>query len=173
MRIAVGGPSRGAGKTAVICGIIAALKDAGWTCVKVTPHEHGGCKLVEETDPAATHDTSRYLAAGARRAYLLRADDTAEAASALRQVLEAARNAIVESARMAGGIQPDLRMAVVDPDSNWKPGAAEFVERADVVVVVGDGEYTERAGQCVYRVAAPEYRSAKLIEAIQRQLASR
>ena len=38
--IVVGGSNRGVGKTALVCGLIAALPDYQWTAVKITTHDH-------------------------------------------------------------------------------------------------------------------------------------
>jgi hypothetical protein len=38
--IVVGGSNRGVGKTALVCGLIAALPDYRWTAVKITTHDH-------------------------------------------------------------------------------------------------------------------------------------
>jgi hypothetical protein len=69
--IVVGGSSRGAGKTALVCGLIEALPEFRWTAVKITTHEHGPrMPIWEETHPGEETDTARYLAAGAGRAFL-------------------------------------------------------------------------------------------------------
>ena len=38
--VVVGGSSRGVGKTALLCGLIAALPEFRWTAVKITTHDH-------------------------------------------------------------------------------------------------------------------------------------
>jgi hypothetical protein len=38
--IVVGGSNRGVGKTALVCGLIAALPEYRWTAVKITTHDH-------------------------------------------------------------------------------------------------------------------------------------
>ena len=69
--IVVGGSTRGAGKTTLVCGLIAALPEFRWTAVKITTHEHGyPTPIWEETHPGDETDTARYLAAGAKRAFL-------------------------------------------------------------------------------------------------------
>src|SRR5208282_4039333 len=76
--IVVGGGGRGAGKTALVCGLMRALPEISWTAVKITTHEHGKASPIwEETTPGETTDTARYLAAGARRALLVTAGDGA------------------------------------------------------------------------------------------------
>jgi hypothetical protein len=70
--IVVGGSSRGAGKTALVCGLIAALPEFHWTAVKITTHDHGQhTPIWEEMRPGEETDTGRYLAAGAARAFLI------------------------------------------------------------------------------------------------------
>jgi hypothetical protein len=70
--VVVGGSNRGVGKTALICGLIAALPEFRWTAIKITGHDHGQPKPVwEETEPGQGTDTARYLAAGAERSLLL------------------------------------------------------------------------------------------------------
>jgi hypothetical protein len=69
--IVVGGSSRGAGKTALVCGLIAAMPEFHWTAVKITSHDHGQpAPIWEETLAGEESDTARYLTAGARRAFL-------------------------------------------------------------------------------------------------------
>jgi hypothetical protein len=80
--IVVGGGGRGAGKTALVCGLMRALPDISWTAVKITSHEHGHeqgqdktTPIWEETAPGDGTDTARYLAAGACRALLVTAGE--------------------------------------------------------------------------------------------------
>jgi hypothetical protein len=69
--IVVGGSTRGAGKTSLVCGLIAALSEFRWTAVKITTHDHGHhAPIWEETHAGDETDTARYLAAGAARAFL-------------------------------------------------------------------------------------------------------
>ena len=39
--VVVGGGGRGVGKTALVCGVIAALPEMQWVAVKIAGHEHG------------------------------------------------------------------------------------------------------------------------------------
>jgi hypothetical protein len=73
--IVVGGSGRGAGKTALVCGLIAALSEFRWTAVKITSHDHAHepgprTPIREETIAGEETDTQRYLAAGAARSFL-------------------------------------------------------------------------------------------------------
>src|SRR5437899_1035365 len=82
--VVVGGSTKDIGKTALVCGVISALRDLGWTAVKITGHDYGpqlsasssesasaGTIVWEETNSEQATDTARYLAAGARRAFLV------------------------------------------------------------------------------------------------------
>lgn len=126
MLIAVGGHSRKVGKTAVIAALIRALPDAGWTALKISPHAHA-------IEQRAASDSARYLAAGARRSFLLRAPALPE----IREVLDSAPNAIVESNSILDFIDPDLYLMVLDfsvPD--FKDSARKRLDRADALVIV-------------------------------------
>src|SRR5260221_8519578 len=90
MLVVVGGHTRNIGKTSVVAGLIAALPELNWTAIKITQYGHGVCSsagepcecavadldhpyaVSQETDSASGTDSSRYLAAGARRAYWIR-----------------------------------------------------------------------------------------------------
>jgi molybdopterin-guanine dinucleotide biosynthesis protein len=70
--LVISGSGRGAGKTAVGSALIAALPEYRWIAMKVTPDRHGlPDGLWEETDRHSDKDTGRYLAAGARRSFLV------------------------------------------------------------------------------------------------------
>jgi molybdopterin-guanine dinucleotide biosynthesis protein len=86
--VVVGGHTRNIGKTSVVAGLIAALPEMAWTAIKITQFGHGVCSangepcdcetadhtiaISEERDAANGTDTSRYLAAGAARAFWVR-----------------------------------------------------------------------------------------------------
>ena len=79
--VVVGGSAKDIGKTALVCAIISALRDFDWTAVKITAHDYIADSVdqvsasvgqsCEETEAGSETDTSRYLAAGARRALLV------------------------------------------------------------------------------------------------------
>ncbi len=102
MVIVVGGHSRNIGKTSVVCGIIRALPDWNWTALKITPHAHGSSDPVavpDETGPAPSTDSGRFLAAGAVRAFLLRAapGELNAAVEIVRRAIAECENVIIES----------------------------------------------------------------------------
>jgi hypothetical protein len=59
--IVIGGSNRGVGKTALVCGLIAALPEYRWNAVKITTHDHrqpvstGREKLAVNTTQSASH----------------------------------------------------------------------------------------------------------------------
>src|ERR1035441_8557829 len=98
--LVVGGSSRGVGKTALVCGLIAALPEFRWTAVKITNHEHGKPEPIwEERCAGQGSDTARYLAAGAERALLVtaRGDDLAALLKELWVKLGPGANVLFES----------------------------------------------------------------------------
>jgi hypothetical protein len=143
--IVVGGNGRGAGKTALICGLIRALPDARWTAVKITTHAHGRAEPVfEETAAGQETDTSRYLAAGAGRALLVTSHDDGLAAT-LRQILDehqAQRNLIFESNSVLRHLQPDLCLAVATDLKGGRKASFDLVERcAHATVLLGGHDH--------------------------------
>ena len=56
--IVVGGSSKGAGKTALVCGLIEALAEFQWTAIKITTEDHGQpTPIWEETAASEETDT--------------------------------------------------------------------------------------------------------------------
>src|ERR1700751_4372836 len=108
--IVIGGHSRSVGKTSVVAGLIAALPELQWTAFKITQYGHGICSangaacdcatsdhswaISEEKNPTGDSDTSRFLAAGALRAWWVRTEQgrLAEAMPALRETLARVEN---------------------------------------------------------------------------------
>src|SRR6266542_3177697 len=86
--VVIGGHTRNIGKTSVMAGLIRDLRSLAWTAVKITQYGHGICSrdgqpceceprehpfvLSEEGSSGGRDDTSRFLAAGARRSLWLR-----------------------------------------------------------------------------------------------------
>jgi hypothetical protein len=152
--LVVGGQGRGVGKTALVVDIIRAFPEAGWTAVKISPHGHGAwtepgepseggsagqaALLQEETDRIGQSDSSRYLAAGARRSFWLRTQPgaLAEGMTLLRGALEGAQNVILESNAVLEFIRPALYLVVLDPElSDFKESARRFIGLADGFVL--------------------------------------
>lgn len=152
--VVVGGHSRSVGKTSVVAGLIAALPEYDWTAFKITQYGHGICSqngeschcatddhswaISEEKDRAGDSDTSRFLAAGAVRAWWVRTEQgrLAEALPIVRRKLAEAKNAILESNSILKFVKPDLYLTVLDPaTADFKRSAQEFLDRADAVIL--------------------------------------
>ena len=152
--IVVGGHSRNTGKTSLVVDIIRAFPANEWTAVKITQYGHGVCAssgdecdcaptdhsfaLDEEHSLDARTDSSRFLAAGAARAFWLRSqqDQLAEALPSLRAALAGASNVIIESNTLLRFLVPDLYLVVLDPSQpDFKASARQFLDRADAFVL--------------------------------------
>jgi len=152
--VVIGGHSRSVGKTSVVAGLITAMPAYNWTAFKITQYGHGICSrsgevcdcaaedhswaISEEKNRSGESDTSRFLAAGATRAWWVRTEQgrLAEAMPTIRRRLAEAQNAILESNSLLKFLRPDLYITVLDPaTADFKPSAQEFLDRADAVIV--------------------------------------
>jgi hypothetical protein len=160
MLVVVGGHTRNIGKTSVVAGLIAALPELNWTAIKITQHGHGVCSsdgepcecavtdvehpcaVSRETDSTGGTDSSRYLAAGARRSYWVRtaAGQLAYALPEIRRIFETSEHAIIESNSILQFLKPDLYLAVMDFGAkDFKPTSLAYLDRADALVVIDRG----------------------------------
>lgn len=152
--VVIGGHSRSVGKTSVVAGLIAALPDYHWTAFKITQYGHGVCSLngeschcatddhswaiSEEKDRSGESDTSRFLVAGAVRAWWVRTEQgrLAEAVPTIRRRIAEAENVIFESNSILKFVRPDLYLTVLDPATeDFKRSAQEFLDRANAVIL--------------------------------------
>jgi molybdopterin-guanine dinucleotide biosynthesis protein len=154
--ILVGGHAKNIGKTTLVCNIIAALLRLRWNAIKITTHRHEaiGCELRiegtswllwEQISLTAQSDTTRFLRAGAEKAFLIQAEDAAleEAYSALRSLLRPDSHVIVESTRAATVLHSDLVMLVVNgAQTDFKSSAEQQFGEVDVVVWSGEQKPT-------------------------------
>jgi hypothetical protein len=189
--IVIGGHSRSVGKTSVVAGLIAALREFEWTAVKITQYGHGICSangeacdcatadhswaISEERDLSGESDTSRFLVAGAARALWLRTEQgrLAEAMPALRQRLDGAENVIIESNSVMRFLRPDLYLTVLDPaTADFKNSAREFLDRADAVILHESQAGTAWqavslkpvAGHPAFRITPPSYMTQEIVD---------
>ncbi|MGA8505173.1 MAG: hypothetical protein WB762_06155 [Candidatus Sulfotelmatobacter sp.] len=189
--VVIGGHSRSVGKTSVVAGLIAALREYEWTGVKITQYGHGVCSangeacdcatadhtwaISEEKDRAGKSDTSRFLAAGAVRALWVRTEQgrLAEAMPALRRRIESVGNVIVESNRVLKFMRPDLYVTVLDPGTeDFKKSAQEFLDRAGAVILhersnggaAWQGVSLKPVvGRPVFRISPPPYVTEEIV----------
>jgi hypothetical protein len=196
--IVIGGISRSVGKTSVVAGLITALPEYHWTALKITQYGHGVCSMdgepchcatddhswavSEELDRTRDSDTSRFLAAGAARAWWVRTEQgrLAEAMPAVRDKLAESENAILESNSILKFLRPDLYLTVLDPaTADFKKSAREFLDRADAVILhqSGAAEVTWRevslkpVARCpVFRISPPPYVTPQIVEFVRLKL---
>ena len=152
--VVIGGHSRSVGKTSVVTGLISALREFGWTAVKITQYGHGICSangeacdcatgdhswaITQERDRSGESDTSRFLLAGATQVFWVRTEQgrLAEAMPTLRRRLEGARNVILESNSVLKFLRPDLYLTVLNPErADFKNSARQFLDRANAVIL--------------------------------------
>jgi hypothetical protein len=196
--VVIGGHSRSVGKTSVVAGLIAALPTYNWTAFKVTQFGHGRCSLngkpchcatadhtwaiSQENDSRGKSDSSRFLAAGAKRSYWVRTQQgrLAEAIPAITRRLADAENAILESNSVLKFIDPDLYLTVLDPAvEDFKPSAIAAFGRADALIVSpsqnGSSKWKgalldELDRRPVFSIHPPEYMTAEIATFVRSKL---
>jgi hypothetical protein len=162
--VVVGGHTRSIGKTQLVCDLISAFPRANWIAGKITQYGHGVCAqngencdcapdehvcaINWETQADTGTDSSRFLAAGARRSFWLRTKQgfLAEGLPLLRTALLETRSdangdlpqLIMESNSLLQFLKPSLYFAVVDPaKEDFKDSARAALDRADALVLRG------------------------------------
>ena len=132
--ITVSGACAKAGKTLLIEKLLPAFGNAA--AVKAQVREDHDFSLTEESDSSESpgKDTSRYLAAGARRAFLI-SGPRDRVAEAVNEMISRKRFdvIIIESNTMAIHLESDISF-FVRGEGPGKPGAEECEKRADMVV---------------------------------------
>jgi hypothetical protein len=171
LKIVVGGSARGVGKTSLVCGLIAAMREHSWTAVKITSHAHQGRDSIYEEKGAGTDrrgDTFRYLRAGAARSFLVTADEGNSPVGLISTGLEAAQDILIETTRFAGDFKPDLCIGVLgDASTPVKESFRPFLLRADALVVRTDHEVRLDgipSGIPVFRLGALDQISPEMLE---------
>ena len=170
--VVVGGHTRSIGKTQLVCDIISALPEANWIAGKITQYGHGVCAqngndcdcapyehvcaISWERDANTGTDSSRFLAAGARRSFWLRTKQgfLAEGMPLLRHALDeiahlrqseargdvtaaaAPINVILESNTLLQFLKPELFVMVLHPGkTDFKDSAQLQLDRASAFVL--------------------------------------
>lgn len=178
----VGGSGRGVGKTALVCGLLKALPEFAWIAVKVTSHEHGQREPVwEETTAGQGSDTARYLAAGARRAFLIHASEAEFPQLLTRFWNEVGSEAHVlfESNRILSYLRPDLCLAIDSgSDTAQKPSFERVEHQKNAVVRRGERDEMKRmpewgATELVFQLEGFERISSPMQDWLREHLAAR
>jgi hypothetical protein len=142
--VVVGGHSRGVGKTRLIERLLRAhARRHPCVALKISAHRHaseGVCApLIQEFDePSPDTQTGRYLLAGARRAWLVRAPDAAlpRAAAFIAGLRAGGATIFVESNRIVQYVRPDVLWFVIDPSiADWKASSVHCIESGCVPVM--------------------------------------
>ena len=196
--VVIGGHTRNIGKTSVMTGLIRSLSSLGWTAVKITQYGHGicsvdgqacGCEpkehpfvLTEEQDARGPSDTSRFLAAGARRSLWLRTrqGQLEDALPLLENAVSGEAWVMIESNSIIEFLKPVLYLVVLDSSArDFKPSARRFLAQADGLVAI-DSRLDARAWdgiaakgleeKPVFPVSPPGYFSPELSEFVKQRL---
>jgi Ni2+-binding GTPase involved in maturation of urease and hydrogenase len=167
--IVVGGSGRGVGKTALVCGLLAALPEFRWTVVKITHHVHEQPQPVwEETEPGQGNDTARCLAAGAERALMVTAgpEELEQIVQPLLQSLQKQqKNLILESNSILRILKPDLCLSVDGgADAVHKASFDIVMERADALVRLADRDGMVEDMRPLFQLAAMERISPEMLD---------
>ncbi|MDE1155989.1 MAG: hypothetical protein PW735_09690 [Acidobacteriaceae bacterium] len=191
MLLVVGGHTRNIGKTGVMAGVIAALREQQWTAIKITQFGHGICSangepcdcqtddhtiaISEERSRTSGKDTARYLASGAERSFWVRTrqGQLAEAMPRVRTLIGAAGNVVIESNSVLRFLRPDLALFVADGRvEDFKASALRYLDRVDALVSVGGAAGAATAWESVapsllrgkprFAVDAETFQSAEL-----------
>lgn len=199
--LVIGGHTRNVGKTSVVAGLIAALRDLHWTALKITQYGHGVCSangqacdcatadhslaVSEEKDRSGESDTSRFLVAGADHSWWVRTQQghLAEAMPRIRAILGKAGNVIIESNSILRFLKPDLYLTVLDPaTADFKSSAQQFLDRADVVLLHAAPEVNSPAWKQVslkpvanrptFAIHPPDYLTPEIVEFVRSRLVS-
>jgi hypothetical protein len=199
--IVIGGHSRSVGKTSVVAGLISALPEYSWTALKITQYGHGICStkgevchcacddhswaISEEKDRSGESDTSRFLVAGATRAWWVRTEQgrLAQAVPTIRRRLAEGRNAILESNSILKFMRPDIYLTVLDPArEDFKESAQLFLDFADAVILHEEGSEAKPAWQGVsfkpvgsrpiFHIRPPQYVTPEIVEFVRKKLAA-
>jgi hypothetical protein len=182
--LVIAGSGRGAGKTAVGCALIAAIPELRWVAVKVTPHLHDvGEEVWEEIDGGSDKDTGRYLAAGARRAFLIGGASESRAAGLIGEARRGAPECdalLVESNRIAAGVVANRGERVVSiavlagAESEWKASLRECVGSVDALVladgVSAEGFESPFLRRPVFGLAAGQWSVPELVRFVRGKL---
>jgi len=177
--VVVAGQTRGAGKTSVVCSLIAAMPERQWTAVKVSIHGHGAeVEVRQETSAGSAKDSERYLAAGAERAFFISVPVGGlwRAIPKLLEILAERRNSIIESASVLEYLRPELALAVIDPAAGEvKESLLLWAERIDAVVTMGRlplvGALSELEAKPRFVAEPPLYGSEELTAFVREALA--
>jgi hypothetical protein len=144
----IGSTAKKAGKTKLACDIIQLFSKAkNITAVKITPLDESSptqdaFSLTEEKNAIANTDSSRFLKAGAKRAFWLKVkkDSLQKGFNALLKVIGPDSIIVCESTSLRKVVEPGLFLIVKrKQETNLKPSVADVINFADRSITF-DGE---------------------------------
>jgi molybdopterin-guanine dinucleotide biosynthesis protein len=183
--VVVGGSGKDVGKTALMCAVIAALREFEWTAVKITGHDYepagaavSGAATIdktiwEESLAGEETDTGRYLAAGARRALLVARHGRDVPMKEIQNALGEDRNVIFESNRIIDLVRPDVCLALMGAASEMKPSFERLLAAADAVVSVEGAAVGVPDGMRWFRLESMEQLPAEMVEWMRERIDTR
>ncbi len=143
--IVVGGHARKVGKTSVVAGLITALSEYQWVALKVSTHGHSKSSSVEdfviqeEKNSSQASDSSRFLAAGARRSFWVQMQSHAmeSALPQLRQILQSSPFVIIEGNNVLRHVSADIHILVVNCNvAEIKESARRLLQHPDIMLLI-------------------------------------
>ena len=177
--VVVGGSAKDIGKTALVCAIISAFRHFHWTAVKITAHDYiadtvdqvsANPAIREETAADGETDTSRYLAAGARRALLITRSGLQVPVEEIQSAIGVDRNVIYESNRIVDVINPDVCLALIAEGVEKKASFERLLRVADAVVSVGGVAEEVPKGVRYFRLKSADQLSPEMVMWLQERL---
>lgn len=144
----IGSTTKGAGKTKLACDIIRLFcKTEDITAIKITPVDEPSLSPddflpIEEKNATANTDSSRFLKAGAKKAFWLKVqkDSLQKGFDSLLKLIGSNSIIVCESTSLRRIVEPELFLIVKrSEETNLKHSAAAVIEFADRIVTF-DGE---------------------------------
>jgi hypothetical protein len=173
--VVVGGSGQNVGKTSLICGIIASLPEYAWIAVKVTSDSHDSPQpLWEEDRSDLARDTARFLAVGARRAFLVTGNEDQWPAllQDLKGRVDESVSFIFESNRIVNVLRPDVYLAVRSSQKReLKPSFQSLAHLTDATVLRDEQDDVIPGRQPIFKLADPSQLSPDVLQWLRDRLA--
>ena len=140
--IIVGSTAKNAGKTTLASKIIAKYSHrCDVYAIKISISEEGDIsdekfEIMEEKNPNIGKDTSKFLAAGAKKSFLIRSTEKSILKAFDKVIKNIPKNSIIvcESTVLAKYISPALFILIKCENSNIKPIAKQVERYADIIL---------------------------------------
>jgi hypothetical protein len=143
--IIVSGHARKAGKTSVVTGLIHTFSEYQWIALKVSTHWHSKSSSVEdlviheEKNSGQESDSSRFLAAGARRSFWVQMQERGmeSALPQLKQILQSGPFVIIEGNNIHKHVSADIHIMVVNCNvAEIKESARCLFHHLDILLII-------------------------------------